>query len=114
MNWFDYLDILKSSWNESARKLDLSGVWYFQQDNDTFTPFILSKNGCFIMCQSNFNTPVIGPQPHKESRLHKKPYSDKYLLKQQQKLVFSMNNRLRAILETKGSSTGNTVNIYLN
>lgn len=126
MDRFVYLDILKSSLEESATKLGLSGAWYFQQDNDPKHTSHIVKDSLLYnvpkQLHSPRQSPDLNPIEHLwdelERRIRKKTYRNKKELKHglghdwnqitaetTKKLVFSMNNRLRAVVKAKGGPT---------
>lgn len=89
MDRFVYLDILKSSLQDSATMLGLSGAWYFQQDNDPRHTSHIVKEWLLYNVPKQLHSPPQSPDLNPiehlwdelERRIRKKRYSNKQELK---------------------------------
>lgn len=127
MNKEMYLSILKTNLKESARKLGIESTFHFYQDNDPKHKSLLVRTWLLCNCPKVMETPPqspdINPIEHLWEYLDRKIRSNnqartkkqlqevileewsKIPFEVTQKLVDSIPNRLKAIIDNKGNPT---------
>lgn len=121
-----YLDILKDNLKQSASKLGLTAGWYFQQDNDPKHTAGVVKEWLLYNVPHQLHSPPQSPDLNPienlwdelDRRIRKRTIKNKQDLKNAlleewnlisnnytKVLVNSMQNRLNAVLESRGGPT---------
>ncbi len=126
MDKWHYLNILKANLHASVEQLGLPQGWVFQQHNDPKHTALVVREWLLYNTPKQLHSPPQSPDlnpiehlwDYVERQLHKHTITSKATLKEAirhewarvppeftQKLVSSMNNRLKAVLDSKGGPT---------